>query len=241
MSDNENQEDGNSSNSKTPDIKNKNIQQQEQDINLQIGTSTSQEQTRDISLTNEALEGSPKRPRITESDEAESSKKNEQESDCESDDSTFNYIGQDPLLVVEEVILKYYDFIVYLQQILKNDEKKQDWSIDIIDRADTLVMNLGRRLRVVTIDMAGLEAVEGMENEYAFKRASIVNVLNVFLYINTRIASSNSLKLVSDIKNRRKVLPICLREFATRRQELNLLMDEMQILKEVATRIGWSR
>ena len=235
MSDTENEDSGNSSNTSMADIKKENIQEQEQDINLDICTLNCEEEI-DIISTSDELERSPKRPRITGSNEAESSKKNEQESEYnpDSDTSTFNEIGQDPLLVTEEVLLKYYEFIDYVYQILKNDEEKQDWSFEIIDRVDTLVVTLGRRLRVVALDMAGLEAVDELQNIYEFKKTHIPVILSAIRQVNVEIASSSSFRLVSDIKNRGKVLPICLEEFERWRQDLNLLIDEMQALKKMA-------
>ncbi|KAA0067310.1 hypothetical protein E5676_scaffold615G00360 [Cucumis melo var. makuwa] len=238
MSDTENEENnGNSSNTKMVDIKKKNIQeqeQQEQDVNLQIGTSISQQQIK-IVPTNEELDRSPKQPRITGSNEAESSKQNEQESDYDSgSDSTFNEIEQDPLLVTEEVLLKYYEFIEYVYQILKNDEEKQDWSFEIIDRVNTLVMTLGRKLRVVMLDMARLEVVDVAEKEYEFKKTHILNILALIRHINVGIASSSSFRLVSDIKNRRKVLPVCLWELERWSQKLRRWIRAMQILKKMA-------
>uniref|UniRef100_A0A0A0KH35 Uncharacterized protein n=1 Tax=Cucumis sativus TaxID=3659 RepID=A0A0A0KH35_CUCSA len=229
----ENEENANSSNTKTPDIKNKNIQQQEQDINLQICASTSQEQNIEIVLTNEELVRSPKRSRITESDEAESSKNNEQESyfflGCED-------LGEDPLLEAEEILLKYNDFIEYVYQILKNDEKKQDWS-EIVKRVQNLANLLHLKLAVLIFDIECLEQHPRFEKQYNFRLSHIPNIITVIEQINIEIISSKCFSLVLDNKNRRKVLPICLREFERWRQQLSLLIEKVQRLKKMALEI----
>ncbi|KGN47073.1 hypothetical protein Csa_020750 [Cucumis sativus] len=234
MTDKENEENPNSSNSKLPDIKNKNVQQQEQDINLQIRTSTSQEQKIEIVSTNEELViRSPNRPRITESDEAESSKKNEQESvsylNCDE-------LGEDPLLTTEKILLKYNDFIEYVYQILEKDEKKQDWS-EIVERVQMLDKTLNEHLSYVEISMEVLEEMGGFEKQYDFRKIHIVDILDVIQSINKGIASSGSFRLVSDIKNRGKVLPICLGEFEGWREDLIQLIESMQTVKKRAMEV----
>ncbi|KAA0067309.1 hypothetical protein E5676_scaffold615G00370 [Cucumis melo var. makuwa] len=211
------------------DINKKNIQEQQQqlqqDVNLQNDTSISQQQI-EIVPTNEELDRSPKQPRITESNEAESSKQNEQESDSDSD--------TDPLLLTEEILLKYKDFIEYVYQFLKNDGEKQDWS-EIVERAKRLVGSTHLNMAIVIVGMECLEDMgSSSEKKYKFRETHIPNILSLLRYINTRIASSSSFRLVSDIKNRGKVLPICLEEFERWRQDLNLLIDEMQALKKMA-------
>ena len=219
------------------DIKNKSVEEQEQDINLQIanlqiGTSNSQKQM-EIFSNNEELERSPNGSRNTESNEAGSSKKNEQESDYDSgSDSDMD----DPLLVIEKILLKYNDFIEYVYQILKKYEEKQDWS-EIVEIVQKLVKTLNQHMIVVDFYMKCLEELGCFEKQYQFRETHTLNILDVIRHINTRIASSSSFRLVSDIKNRGKVLPICLGEFEGWREDLIQLIESMQTVKKRAMEV----
>ncbi|XP_038902312.1 myelin transcription factor 1-like [Benincasa hispida] len=226
----EREERGNSSNTKVAENKKQNVEEEEEDINLQIGASNSQNQIKKVRITEESKDGeeserSSKRSRIKESEEAESTINEEEE---ESDSSE---VGKDPLLATEEIVMEYHDFIDYIyHQILKEDEQK--WS-EIVERGKLLVKTVNRSLRTVKLEMECIEAVEDFEKQYLFRKTHIPQILSLLRHINSRIESSTNFRLVSNIKNRRKVLPMCLRELETSKQELSEMIDVIQVLKEL--------
>lgn len=235
----EREEKGNSSNTKiVEEMKKGNVDEEEinlrlKDMNidqLQMRASNSRNQIEKVPI-NEESERPTKRSRITES-----TIKKEEEFDS-------SELGKDPLLVTEEILLKYYDFIDYIYQILKDDEQKgveeedlkiqwQKWS-EILEKGKLLVKDVNRSLKLMTLEMEVIESIEDLEKQYRFRKAHIPNILSLLRDINSRIEFSTNFSLVSDIKNRRKVLPMCLRELERSRQELSEIIDVVQVLKQM--------
>ena len=210
---------------------NEESKKEEDHINLQTAQSNSQNQNGKLPI-NEESERSTKRSRITESNVAGSTSTN-----------TTISLGQDPLLVAMQILWKYYKFIDYLYQILKNDEEKQDlkgqWQkwIEILVGGRRLVMGLYQDLRTLILEMESVKHPEGLEKkEHELKKTQILSILNLFRHINSRIASSSNLRLVSDIKNRGKVMAMCLRELERSKQELIQLIGLMKVLREKGLR-----
>lgn len=227
------EEDNYSSNTKMPQF-NTQESKKEGDINLQIGTSNSQNHCSKVPIDDES-ERSRKRPRITKSDEAESTTNNNKK------ESHISFgLGQDPLLVAEKILLQYCHFVDYLYQNLKNDDEKQDLKVqwqkwrEILTRGIMLVKTLYRDLRIFTLAMKYVERSEGVEKRQDdLKKTQILSILNLFGDINSRIASSSYLRVVSNMKKREKVMGMCLRELERWRQELRQLIGLMKVLKEM--------
>ncbi|CAK9314575.1 unnamed protein product [Citrullus colocynthis] len=239
----EKEEKSNSSNAKiVEEMKKGNVEDEEEEINLRLKdmnidqlemrASNSRNQIEKVPI-NEESERPTKRSRITES-----TIKKEEEEEEEFDSSE---LGKDPLLVTEEILLKYYDFIDYIYHILKDDEQKgeedlkiqwQKWS-EILEKGKFLVKDVNRSLKLMTLEMEVIESIEDLEKQYRFRKAHIPNILSLLQDINSRIEFSTNFSLVSDIKNRRKVLPMCLRELERSRHELSEIIDVVQVLKQM--------
>lgn len=163
-----------------------------------------------------------KRTRITE----------EEESEEEDED-----LDKDPLLLTEEIVMKYHSFVDYLLQRLKEEEKDEEhqmqmWA-EILERGSRLVKTLSVRMKRVSSEMEWLKELEGFEKEYLLRKTHFPHIFARLKDINMQIVSSHNISLVSDTKNRGNVLSQCLDELESSKEELNEIMEGIKVLKQV--------
>ncbi|KAA0052577.1 hypothetical protein E5676_scaffold255G008660 [Cucumis melo var. makuwa] len=245
----EREEEGNSSNTNIVEIKKEPVEfdQEEQDgidalLNLALKDgcfSDDQLQIDNEEEDTEESERSTKRTRTAESDEAESlAIKNTGNLEANQPE-----LGMDPLEVMEEIVLKYHDFINEIYQMLKDDQKDdqkdehkkvkiqwQKWR-GILDRGNLLVEVLNRSLKTVEIEMEWMKSIEGLHREYSIRRTHVPDLLALLRDINERIELSPHFKAVSDMTKRDEVLPMCLDELETSKEELTEMVEVIQELK----------
>ena len=181
----------------------------------------------------EESERSTKRIRTAESDEVESSSIKNTASLEENQPE----LGIDPLEVLEEIVLKYHDFINEIYQMLKDEQKKvkiqwQKWR-DILDKGNLIVEDLTRSLKTVEIEMEWMKSIDELHREYSIRKTHVPDLLALLRDINERIESSPNFKVVSDMKKRDEVLKMCLDELETSQEELAEMFEVIQELKEL--------
>ncbi|KGN49359.1 hypothetical protein Csa_002997 [Cucumis sativus] len=181
----------------------------------------------------EESERSTKRIRTAESDEVESSSIKNTASLEENQPE----LGIDPLEVLEEIVLKYHDFINEIYQMLKDEQKKvkiqwQKWRY-ILDKGNLIVEDLTRSLKTVEIEMEWMKSIDELHREYSIRKTHVPDLLALLRDINERIESSPNFKVVSDMKKRDEVLKMCLDELETSQEELAEMFEVIQELKEL--------